>query len=68
MLRQRFSRQKINSSQIKVCRFHWTPSFTVQAIADYFLDFPLFKKDNYILLRRGYTVKYFFQTILRNTV
>ena len=28
-LQQRFLRQKINSSQIKVCRFQWTPSFTV---------------------------------------
>ena len=28
-LRQRFLRQKINSSQIKVCRFQWTPSFRV---------------------------------------
>ena len=26
-LRQKFLRQKINSLQIKVCRFQWTPSF-----------------------------------------
>ena len=51
-LRQKFLRQKINSSQIKVCRFQWRPSFNANNASTFVTQLVLSTSSSSLLYSR----------------